>query len=124
MIKDNWVWVAGLNNFPFNITKIRSPYAAKSVGIHGPQRVSPRLAETLDRSNSILFDDRNCNGETLANSTVPPILDLPGVTRSFCGYVGSILPRFVYFYHYLNLFLQLSVILAIAQVLGNLEENG
>jgi hypothetical protein len=124
MIKDNWVLGVGLNNYPFNITK------------YVPPRLRTLWAYTVHNEYLLRFAETGLIGAILYYSMIGiVIVHLWRTVKSadpwlhlvslglFAALVGSILPRFVSFYHYLNLFLLLSVILAISQVLGRLEQK-
>jgi hypothetical protein len=125
MIKANWVLGVGLNNYPFNIREFVPPY------------LRGQWAYTVHNEFLLRFAETGVIGGVLYYSMIGIIMvKLWRSARSsdpwihlvslglFAAMVGSIAPRFVSFYHYLNLFLQLSVLLAIAQILGNLEAKG
>ncbi len=124
MIKQNWLLGVGLNNYPLNIAEFVPSHLRGlwEYTVHNEYLL--RFAETGvigGLLHYLMIGMATVKLWQTARSSDPWIhLVSLGL---FAAMVGSILPRLVSFYHYLNLFLQLSVILAITQVLGNLEKR-
>lgn len=124
MIKGNWLLGVGLNNYPFNIKEFVPPYLRGLWAYTVHNEYLLRFAETGVIGGLLYYLMIGISMVKLwrTSRSADPWIYLVSL-GIFAALVGSILPRLVSFYHYLNLFLQLSVILAITEVLGNLEET-
>jgi len=121
MIKANWVLGVGLGNYPINITDYVPP-ALRGLWeytVHNEYLL--RMAETgiggflLYYTLVIMVTTRLWRGTRSDDWWINVIS-----VGLFAAMIGSILPRLVSFYHYLNLFLQFAVIMAIAQAVETL----
>ena len=123
MIKDNWLMGVGVNNYPFHqITRhvpLHLRYAWSYI-VHNEYLL--RLAETGIIGTLLYY--------TL---TLLMMIKLWRSTRSsdpwvflvsaglFAAMIGSIPHRVVSYYHYVNFFMQLCVVLALTQYMGTLD---
>lgn len=122
MIKHNWLFGVGVNNFAFNIDQYLSPHLRYvwTYVVHNEYLL--RLAETGIVGAFLYYLMLILAAARLwkAARSEDPWISLVSLGL-FSALVGSILPRMVSFYHYLGVFLQLTVILAVTQVVGDME---
>jgi hypothetical protein len=125
MIKDHWLFGVGVNNYPFNIEDYVPPQLRHAWAYTVHNEYLLRMAETgvvgfiLYYSMVILAVRKLWQASHTRNVWV--YVFSVGLLSAF---VGSVPYRMVSFYHYLNLFLQFCVILAVTASLDTVCAEG
>jgi hypothetical protein len=122
MIEHNWVLGVGVNNFAFNIEQYLSPHLRYvwTYIVHNEYLL--RLAETGVIGFSLYYLMLILASVRLwrATRSTDEWIYLASLGL-FAAMIGSILPRLVSYYHYLGVYLEFTVILAVTQVMGDME---
>jgi O-antigen ligase len=124
MIKDHWIMGVGVNNYPFHIAD------------YVPPKLRHSWAYTVHNEYLLRMAETGAVGFLLYYSMVAvAVRQFWKARRStelwvyafsvglFAALIGSLPYRMVSFYHYLNLFLQFCVILAVASIVDGINSS-